>query len=77
MIVPNKVISFNSSVVSKLSRILDLLASKSFSVVGLYDELHEQFDNIDHFLVTLDALYALRRVEIDSKTGIITYVKTN
>lgn len=73
MITPNKYIDFENSIIFKmLSLIKD--TEQKISVVDLYKKHEADFDGIDEFIFSLDALYALDRIEIDFNTGIINYV---
>lgn len=64
MIFPNKFISFDSSVLSKL-HIISEIDVKKISLVELYYELHTKFDSMDEFLYFIDVLYLLDYLEVD------------
>lgn len=64
MIFPNKFISFDSSVLSKL-HIISEIDVKKISLVELYYELHNKFDSMDEFLYFIDVLYVLDYLEVD------------
>lgn len=64
MIFPNKFISFDSSVLSKL-HIISEIDVKKISLVELYYELHNKFDSMDEFLYFIDVLYLLDYLEVD------------
>jgi len=69
MIIPNKFISFNESVLSKLKYILE--AGESVALSELYQITEDHFDSIDQFLYALDVLYVLDKVEFDSLKRLI------
>ncbi|MBU0926014.1 hypothetical protein KKG81_14100 [bacterium] len=64
MIFPNKFISFDSSVLSRL-HIISEIDVKKISLVELYYELHNKFDSMDEFLYFIDVLYLLDYLEVD------------
>ena len=43
------------------------------NVADLYRSVHRDFESIDQFLLTLDVLYVLGRIEVDITTGAVTY----
>ncbi|ELQ15938.1 hypothetical protein A989_02985 [Xanthomonas translucens DAR61454] len=43
------------------------------SVSALYKHVAKNFDSIDQFLLTLDLLFVLERIDIDRGTRMITY----
>lgn len=73
MITPNKFISFDESVLSKLEIILDV-GSGEIEIGRLYKETHEKFDGIDQFIYALDVLYVLGRIDVDFATRMVKYV---
>lgn len=75
MIVPNKVISFNESIIGKMPIILRLIINQDYTIKDLFLATKEHFDEIDEFILALDVLYILDSIDI--KEGVITYVKKN
>lgn len=73
MRLPNKVISYNESIISKFPIILNLLISKDYKVMELYEKLKADLD-IECFIETLDCLFALGKIVIDYKARRIHYV---
>ena len=67
MIVPNKIIPFNESVLSKIEFVLRELSDES-ELIHLYHKVERKFAGIDQFLYAIDVLYALGRVSIDEPT---------
>jgi hypothetical protein len=41
---------------------------------ALYEKVSKDFESIDQFLLTLDVLFILGRIDIDLSTGVVTYV---
>ena len=73
MRLPNKVISYNESIISKFPIILDILKSKDYNVMDLYEKVKTALD-VECFIETLDCLFALGKIEIDNEAGRIHYV---
>ncbi len=63
MIVPNKAISYEESLLSKLPRILELLTIQGVSVSDLFQKLRKDFDNVNQFLLAMDTLYILNKID--------------
>lgn len=74
MITPSKVIPYNKSLISKFELILSI-NKDSISVIELYRLLQKNFDEVDQFMMTLDALFVLGKINVDFKKGTIYYVK--
>ena len=73
MIVPNKVVSLKDSALGLATEILKA-GPDSVPVVDLYNDLARKFESLDQFIVTLDLLYVLGRIEMDFESGVVTYV---
>lgn len=69
MIVPNKFTSFDNSIISRLPRVLAVL-TREISVYDLYKETESSFEDVGEFIIALDALFVLGRIELDNKGGI-------
>lgn len=70
---PNKVISYNESIISKFPLILELLQKRDYAVAELFDKIKMRVD-IEDYMDALDSLYALGRIEINTQTRRIHYV---
>lgn len=68
MIVPNKFISLDQSLISKLPHMLIGLADAK-SVLKFFEENHKTFEDVGEFLLALDVLFVLGRVDFDQETG--------
>lgn len=64
MIVPNKAISYDESILSKLPLILKRVGTAKISVVTLYHETKSSFTDISQFLIALDTLFLLEKINI-------------
>lgn len=73
MIAPNKVITLRESALGKTPLILHA-QSVNTSLASLYKAVGKDFESIDQFLLTVDVLYVLGRLDIDLSTGVVTYV---
>ncbi len=73
MITPNKFISFDQSVLSKLETILNV-GSDEIEIGRLYDITSKKFDGVDQFIYAIDILYVLGRIEVDFSTRTVKYV---
>jgi hypothetical protein len=63
MIVPNKAISYEKSLLSKLPRILKLLTTQGVPASNLFQESRKDFDNVNQFLLAMDTLYILNKID--------------
>lgn len=72
MIVPNKAISYEKSLFPKLPIILNILEKQSLTPIQLYQNVNKHFEDINQFLLTLDVLYILNK--IDFTDGVLKYV---
>ena len=70
---PNKVISYNKSILAKLPVILNVLQKGSQSPATLYKKLNKKFVSVAEFSSALDCLYALGAIELLDE-GVIQYV---
>ncbi len=71
MLLPNKVIRYEESVISKFPIILQKLTEqKSLKPELLFESCKAHFSGINVFLQTLDCLYAMNKIEFED--GVIT-----
>lgn len=73
MRLPNKVISYNDSIISKFPIILNILKNKDCSVTELYEHIKSVWD-LEDYIDALDSLFALGKIEIDEDTRRLHYV---
>ena len=64
MIVPNKVIPYEASLLSKLPIVLDCL-EQPVSPDSLYERVRGNFENVHQFVLCLDMLFILKRIDLD------------
>jgi hypothetical protein len=72
MITPNKAITIEESALGKAPVILKQ-GPDPVDLIGLFELIGSKFDSIDQFLLTLDVLYVLGRINLDAATRILTY----
>ena len=72
MLLPNKIISYNESILSKFPIVLNVLKDKNYLIIDLYEQLKTSLD-IECFIEVLDCLFALGKIEIDYATRSIRY----
>lgn len=71
MMLPNKTITYNESVISKFPLVLKFLQDQKSVKAGLlYEKLKNQFQSIHVFVQTLDCLYALGKIEFNDEMEI-------
>lgn len=67
MLLPNKLYSFEQSSLALILKVLKLIERQPMSVIGLYDELLLELDDVTDFMSVMDCLYALRAVDINNE----------
>ena len=74
MKLPNKVTSYQESVLSKLTVLLDVLSVKDLSVLELFFETRRCFSDTSEFIDALDCLFALNKLEYNEGMAVLHYV---
>ena len=74
MLLPNKLIPYDQSVLSKLPIILKELDNHPISVHELYKRVIKKMSGVNEFIDALDCLYALGKIEFDEKEEVLRYV---
>ena len=77
MKLPNKITSYNSSVLSKFLVVLNCLESADLTPIELYRKTKKNFSSISEFYETLDCLYALGAIELTIPKDVLHYVDRN
>lgn len=70
---PNKFTSFDKSILAKIS-ILIMDEEESISLSELIEMRLDKFEDISEFMLALDILYVLGKIELDETQGMINYV---
>jgi hypothetical protein len=74
MRLPNKITTFNESVLPKFPHILRIVESGNVSVIELYNSVKSITDDVENFLEVLDCLYALGKIDFNEEERTICYV---
>lgn len=77
MIFPSKLINFNDSVLAKSLFILDRVFKNNYQINTLYEKVNKHFEDVNEYLLALDVLYALNKIEYNEEFKVIKYVKKN
>jgi hypothetical protein len=72
MITPNKALSFDDSALSRAGVILRQ-GPRPIDLLTLYDRVSGRFESIDQFLTTLDILFVLGRITVNTATRTVAY----
>lgn len=75
MILPNKLIKFQDSILAKTVFILDEISVRSLSVSELYCLVKEYFEDINQYILALDVLFTLDRVNYNEEMQVMEYVE--
>lgn len=74
---PNKVVTFPESLIWYFPDILEAVEECDIGVKDLWGKMESKINDINTFLLCLDALYALDKLEYIEKYGVLKYVKGN
>lgn len=74
MLLPNKLYSYNESILSRFPMVLKELKKQPMSVHELYQKVISKLDGVNEFIDVLDCLYALHKIEYDDIDGVLHYV---
>ena len=72
MITPNKVVPLSASVLGQLTHVLKEGPDPT-RLADLFQQVGDKFESIDQFLLTLDVLFLLNRLNVDFKTEKVIY----
>ncbi len=72
MITPNKVIPLDESALGRLSEIMRE-GPDAVDLITLYRRVSDRFESIDQFLLTLDVLFVLGRIDVNRTTRTVSY----
>lgn len=74
MLLPNKLFSYEESILSRFPIVLSMLKEKPMDIRQLYKKLRDYVESVNDFIEILDCLYALGKVELDGEEGVLKYV---
>ena len=74
MKLPNKVITYKESTISKFPSVLSCLIEQDMSPALLYKKVKSKVEDIGEYIDILDCLYALGKIELIEHLGVLHYV---
>ena len=74
MKLPNKIITYDESTLSKLVPILNELSFADITPFALFKKTIDNYKSIEEFINTLDCLYALNKITYIDQGGVLHYV---
>lgn len=74
MLLPNKLFSFDESILSKFPMVLTTLQASPMSVSNLYLKVKNRIVSVNDYIEILDCLFALGKINYDDKEGVLKYV---
>ena len=77
MQLPNKLYSYNESIISKFPVVLHELRKSPCGVSELYTKFQQEVTGTTEFMEILDCLYALGKVKYDEEAKVLKYVIRN
>lgn len=72
---PSKITPYSKSVIFKFIPILTVVEKEDIGVLELRKRTSKCFNNTSEFLLTLDCLYALNKLEYNNISKVLHYVK--
>lgn len=73
MKLPNKIISYKESVLSRFPLVLSVLSENPVGVYDLFELNKDSFTDIEEYMDTIECLYALKKVTFDDESGVLYY----
>ena len=73
MKLPNKIISYKESVLSRFPLVLSVLSENPVGVYDLFELTKDSFTDIEEYMDTIECLYALKNVTFDDECGVLYY----
>jgi hypothetical protein len=70
---PSKFTNFDSSILAKISMLM-LEDIESISLSELIRVRLDKFEDISEFMLALDVLFVLKKIDLDANKGLIKYV---
>lgn len=71
MIVPNKFVRFETSILSRIDSVLSEIDEET-PIHDLYRKTGRKVGGIENFILALDVLFALGKIDIDYSRGSVT-----
>lgn len=70
---PSKFTNFDRSILAKISTLI-LDDVEAISLSELIDVRLDKFEDISEFMLALDVLFVLEKIELDKDNGVVRYV---
>lgn len=77
MILPNKLIPYKDCILAKLVYVLDVIIHENERLDVLYEQIKSNFEDINQYILTLDVLFVLEKIQLDEELKVVKYVKKN
>lgn len=77
MRLPSKVTKYKESTLSKFAPVLSALSEHDLTPNALYKKVKSTMKDCGEYLEVLDCLYALGKIELNKRTGVLHYVETD
>lgn len=77
MIFPDKLVTFQNSIIARSIYILEELQNGELVVSELFIRTKKYFEDVSEFLLALDALYILGKIDFNDEIQVIHYVEEN
>ena len=75
MLFPDKLFTYSESVISKFPAVLDVIKIQPIKVKDLYVAMNKEVSVTAEFMDVLDCLYALGKIDYDTKEEVLRYVE--
>lgn len=72
MITPSKFVPIEESILFKSTYLLEELMG-DIEITELYELTKDKFDSIEDFILSIDLLYIMNKVQVNLETGIISH----
>ena len=74
MKLPNKIVSYNESNLSKAVVLLEILSKNDMNIMDLYSSSKKQYKSVSDYIETLDCLYMLNKIVFIEESEMIHIV---
>lgn len=69
MKLPNKVVTYRESLISKFNIVLGFLSSNPLPLTNLYESVKRNFSDFNDFVEVLDCLFYLGKINLNQETS--------
>ena len=71
MLLPNKLYTYDESILSKFPMVLRILQNEPKTVTALYSDIRKKLTGTSEYLEILDSLYAIGAIEFDDEKWVL------